>query len=28
LNYLTPEAYYHKWQIGRLPTKDVITLQT
>lgn len=28
LNYLTPEAYYHKWQAGRLPTKDVITLQT
>lgn len=28
LNYLTPEEYYHKWQTGRLPTKDVITLQT
>lgn len=28
LNYLTPEVYYHKWQTGRLPTKDVITLQT
>lgn len=28
LNYLTPEAYYHKWQTSRLPTKDVITLQT
>lgn len=28
LDYLTPEAYYHKWQTGRLPTKDVITLQT
>ena len=28
LNYLTPKAYYHKWQTGRLPTKDVITLQT
>ena len=28
LNYLTPEAYYRKWQTGRLPTKDVITLQT
>jgi transposase InsO family protein len=28
LNYLTPEAYCHKWQISRLPTKDVITLQT
>lgn len=28
LNYLTPEAYFHKWQTGRLPTRDVITLQT
>jgi transposase InsO family protein len=28
LNYLTPEAYYHKWQTDRLPIKDVITLQT
>jgi transposase InsO family protein len=28
LNYLTPQAYYHKWQSDRLPTKDVITLQT
>ena len=28
LNYMTPEAYYHKWQTGRLPTRDVITLQT
>lgn len=28
LDYLTPEAYYHKWQTSRLPTKDVITLQT
>ena len=28
LNYLTPETYYRKWQTGRLPTKDVITLQT
>lgn len=28
LNYLTLEAYYHKWQTGRLPTKDIITLQT
>ena len=28
LNYLTPKAYYEKWQRGRLPTKDVITLQT
>jgi len=27
LNYLTPEAYYQKWQTSRLPTKDVITLQ-
>lgn len=27
LNYLTPEAYYRKWQTSRLPTKDVITLQ-
>jgi len=27
LNYLTPKAYYHKWQTGRLPTKDIITLQ-
>ena len=27
LNYLTPHAYYEKWQHGRLPTKDVITLQ-
>ena len=26
LNYLTPEAYYRKWQTSRLPTKDVITL--
>ena len=28
LNYLTPAAYYKKWQRGRLPTKDIITLQT
>lgn len=28
LNYLTPRAYYEKWQRGRLPTKDIITLQT
>jgi transposase InsO family protein len=28
LNYLTPKAYLTKWQNGRLPTKDVITLQT
>lgn len=28
LNYLTPAQYYEKWQRGRLPTKDVITLQT
>lgn len=28
LNYLTPDAYYNKWQTSRLPTKDVITLQT
>lgn len=28
LNQLTPEAYYEKWQHGRLPTKDTITLQT
>lgn len=28
LHYLTPEAYYRKWQTGRLPTKDTITLQT
>jgi len=28
LNYLTPKAYYEKWQRGRLPSKDVITLQT
>ena len=28
LGYLTPEAYFRKWQTSRLPTKDVITLQT
>ena len=28
LNYLTPKQYYEKWQRGRLPSKDVITLQT
>lgn len=28
LNYLTPQEYFEKWQKGRLPTKDVITLQT
>lgn len=28
LNYLTPKAYYEKWQHGRLPSKDTITLQT
>lgn len=28
LNYLTPQTYFHKWQQGRLPTKDTITLQT
>lgn len=28
LNYLTPAQYYEKWQHGRLPTKDIITLQT
>lgn len=28
LNYLTPRQYYEKWQHGRLPSKDVITLQT
>lgn len=28
LNQLTPEEYYEKWKNGRLPTKDVITLQT
>jgi len=28
LNYLTPNEYFKKWQQGRLPTKDIITLQT
>lgn len=28
LNYLTPQAYFQKWQTSRLPTKDIITLQT
>ena len=28
LNYLTPNEYFEKWRNGRLPTKDVITLQT
>lgn len=28
LNYLTPNEYFLKWQQGRLPTKDMITLQT
>jgi len=28
LNYLTPHEYLQKWQEGRLPTRDVITLQT
>lgn len=28
LNYLTPNEYYEKWEHDRLPTKDVITLQT
>lgn len=28
LKYLTPREYFEKWQTGRLPTKDVITLQT
>lgn len=27
LNYLTPKEYLLKWQRGRLPTKDTITLQ-
>jgi len=27
LNYLTPQEYFKKWQKGRLPTTDVITLQ-
>jgi transposase InsO family protein len=28
LNYLTPKAYLLKWQTSRLPTRDIITLQT
>ena len=28
LNYLTPRAYYEKWQYSRLPTRDIINLQT
>ncbi|OHB22662.1 MAG: hypothetical protein A2939_01985 [Parcubacteria group bacterium RIFCSPLOWO2_01_FULL_48_18] len=28
LNQLTPYEYFEKWQRGRLPTKDIITLQT
>ena len=28
LNYLTPKAYLERWQTSRLPTKDIITLQT
>lgn len=28
LNMLTPKEYLAKWQTGRLPTKDIITLQT
>lgn len=28
LNQITPQAYLEKWQKGRLPTRDVITLQT
>ena len=28
LNYLTPKAYLKKWKNGRLPTRDIITLQT
>lgn len=28
LNYLTPMAYYRKWQAQGLPTRDTITLQT
>ncbi len=28
LDYLTPNEYFLKWQQGRLPTKDTITLQT
>lgn len=28
LNYLTPNEYFDKWQTSRMPTKDVINLQT
>lgn len=28
LDYLTPREYLEKWQSSRLPTRDVITLQT
>lgn len=28
LNYLTPQVYFERWRKGRLPTRDVITLQT
>lgn len=28
LNYLTPHAYFIKWQVGTLPTRSVISLQT
>lgn len=28
LNDLTPKQYFERWQTGRLPTKDTITLQT
>jgi putative transposase len=28
LNMLTPSEYFQKWQTGRLPTRDIITLQT
>jgi Integrase core domain. len=28
LNYLTPSEYLLKVQNGRIPTKDIITLQT
>lgn len=28
LNQISPKAYLEKWQNGRLPTRDIITLQT
>lgn len=28
LNDLTPKEYFERWQTSRLPTKDIITLQT